>query len=72
MLITSEGGFLLENGRPVRLSEVGLSVWEGLQSGYRGARLVAHVTARHGDHPDAETIVERTRARLAALDLAGR
>lgn len=71
VLITPEGGFLLADGHPVRLSPLGLSVWEALRSGYRGAELVAQVTDRHGEHPDAETIVEHTRLTLVALNLPG-
>ncbi len=71
VLITPEGGFLLADGHPVRLSPLGLSVWEALRSGYRGVDLVAQVTDRHGEHPDAETIVEGTRLTLAALNLHG-
>lgn len=71
VLITPEGGFLLADGHPVRLSPLGLSVWEALRSGYRGVDLVAQVTDRHGEHPDAESIVEGTRLTLAALNLPG-
>ncbi len=69
VLVTADGAFLLIDSRPVRLSAVGVSVWQGLQAGLRGPRLVEHVIDRHGPHPDADALVEDTRATLCALAL---
>lgn len=71
VLITPDGAFLLAEGRPVRLGPVGVAVCEGLQAGYRGPQLVEQVTARYGLHPDAQSLIERACAQLAALALPG-
>ena len=55
---------LLHNGRPVRLSGIGATLWWESRSGATEASLLDAAVEQHGPHPDAEGIVQQAIAEL--------
>jgi hypothetical protein len=56
-IATERDALLFVEHRPVRLSGIGLTIWQAAGEGVLPARLLSIVKERHGDHPQASMIV---------------
>lgn len=63
---------LLVSGVPMRLSGIGATIWRALRSNVVSHHLVSHVTAVHGEHPQAVELVDQAVSDLQAAGAIAR
>lgn len=63
---------LLVGGVPMRLAGIGATIWIAVRSGVESEQLLSHVTATHGEHPDAAELVSQAVAQLEAAGAIAR
>lgn len=68
-VVSGDEALLLVDDVPVRLSAIGLAVWEAARSGVAESEIVSVVVRQHGNHPNAERIVGAAVAQMVTAGL---